>query len=117
MTKLFRDLKVGDPIYWVFSKSIDDGIKVEEYSVLTIEKEVFDIVVEVQGDCKIILDELEASHRRGDESYIVLDVKGVEWAVKKIKEFKAKKYQKDIESITDKMKNMLLEPYLLVKKY
>ena len=53
---------------------------------------------------------------RRENSFFVIDEKGIEWAVDKIKMEKMKEYQKRIIAITEKMCNIMKAPYKMYDK-
>ena len=120
MTKLFRDLIVGDKLYWVLPPTHNFGfVKVEEYTVLSVKNVGKDcIVVEVQGNFSIKLPNTSCVHKRPNcESYYTLDEDGVIHCVNKIKRHIVEGYQEEIKRITDKMQDVLLREHKVFKQW
>ena len=117
MGKLFRDLKVGDPVYWVYYRNIYlVNVLVEKYKILDIKhRKDGDLECKLTHDWYLVVKPYDAVKDKTD-SFFVTDEGGIEWAVNKLKKKKMEEYQKQITAITEKMCEVMKSPYQLYDK-
>ena len=121
MVKLFRDLKVGDSVYWVYYRPhYMVNVLVEKYKILNIrhKKDSDDLELRLTHDfiLKVRTNDTDCVKCRDDGSFFVIDERTIEWAVNEIKTKTMGKYQKQIASITEEMCEIMKAPYQLYDK-
>ena len=121
MIKLFRDLKVGDPVYWVYyRRNYLKDVIVEKYKILDIKhkKDNCELELHLTHDffLKTRRNDTDSIKRRDDGSFFVIDERAIEWAVNEIKTKRMEEYQKQIVAITEEMCEIMKAPYQLFDK-
>ena len=120
MVKLFRDLNIGDPVYWVYYRPhYLVNVLVEKYKILGITlKKDGDLELKLTHDfiLKVRTNDTDCVKCRDDGSFFVIDERTIEWAVNEIKTKKMGEYQKQITSITEEMCEVMKAPYQLYDK-
>ena len=121
MVKLFRDLKVGDPVYWVYyRRNYLKNVLVEKYKILDIKHKKDNCELELHLTHDLILktrrNDTDRIKCRDDGSFLVIDEITIEWAVNEIKTKRMGEYQKQIAAITEEMCEIMKAPYQLFDK-
>lgn len=118
MVKLFRDLKVGDNVYWVYYRNgYLVNVLVEKYRILGVtHKKDGDLEFKLTHDWYLVARPYDSNKIRTDGSFFVTSEDGIEWAVNQIKKKKMEEYQKQIASITEEMCEVMKSPYQLYDK-
>ncbi len=113
--KRFSELNAGDYVYWVYERCNNYlvNVLVEKYKILRIKhKNNGELELELTHDFYLVVKPYDIVSSR-ENSFFVIDEKGIEWAVDKIKREKMKEYQKRITAITEEMCNIMKAPYIM----
>lgn len=116
--KRFNELNTGDYVYWVYERCNNYlvNVLVEKYKILRIKhKNNGELELELTHDFYLVVNPYDIVSNR-ENSFFVIDEKGIEWAVDKIKREKMKEYQKRITAITEEMCNIMKAPYKMYDK-
>jgi len=116
--KRFSELNTGDYVYWVYKRrNFLANVLVEKYKILEIKhKNNGELELELTHDFYLVVNPYDMVSCREEDSFFVIDEKGIEWAVDKIKREKMKEYQKRITTITEEMCNIMKTPYIMYDK-
>ena len=119
MTKLFRDVKVGDKIYWVY-KDHWNKIHIEEYKIWDISNPDSNgrVILKTTVSMLFCVNLNDCVDNRKDSgSFVVLDQDGVKWAINKIKRQIVKEYTERIDNLREKITEALVDvDYIIEKK-